>query len=82
MIRRTAIENRTLSSPLGYKILVEVLGRGTVGWISEVPYTFRERAEGSSKLTNRIYLEYFQHLFRLRLYLLLQISSFFPVSAS
>jgi dolichol-phosphate mannosyltransferase len=75
MIRRTAIENRTLS-PLGYKILVEVLGRGAVGWISEVPYTFRERVEGSSKLTNRIYLEYFQHLFRLRLYLL-QISSFF-----
>jgi dolichol-phosphate mannosyltransferase len=75
MIRRTAIENRKLS-PLGYKILVEVLGRGTVGWISEVPYTFRERVEGSSKLTNRIYLEYFQHLFRLRLYLL-QVSSFF-----
>jgi dolichol-phosphate mannosyltransferase len=75
MIRRTAIENRTLS-PLGYKILVEVLGRGTVGWISEVPYTFRERAEGSSKLTNRIYFEYFQHLLRLRLYLL-HVSSFF-----
>jgi dolichol-phosphate mannosyltransferase len=69
MIRRTAIENRKLS-PLGYKILVEVLGRGAVGWISEVPYTFRERIEGSSKLTNRIYLEYFQHLLRLRLYLL------------
>jgi dolichol-phosphate mannosyltransferase len=75
MIRRTAIQDRTLS-PLGYKILIEVLGRGTVGWISEVPYTFRERAEGSSKLTKRIYFEYFQHLFRLRIYLL-QISSFF-----
>lgn len=75
MIRRTAIQERTLS-PLGYKILVEVLGRGKVGWISEVPYTFRERVEGSSKLTNRIYLEYFQHLFRLRLYLL-HVSSFF-----
>jgi dolichol-phosphate mannosyltransferase len=75
MIRRTAIENRKLS-PLGYKILVEVLGRGTVRWISEVPYTFRERVEGSSKLTNRIYLEYFQHLLRLRVYLM-QVSSFF-----
>jgi dolichol-phosphate mannosyltransferase len=75
MVRRSSIEDRTLS-PLGYKILVEVLGRGKVGWISEVPYTFRERARGSSKLTNRIYLEYFQHLFRLRLYLL-QNSSFF-----
>jgi dolichol-phosphate mannosyltransferase len=75
MIRRSSIQDRTLS-PLGYKILVEVLGRGKVGWISEVPYTFRERARGTSKLTNRIYLEYFQHLFRLRLYLL-QNSSFF-----
>jgi len=75
MIRRTSIQDRQLS-PLGYKILVEVLGRGNVGWIAEVPYTFRERAEGTSKLTNKIYFEYFQHLFRLRLYLL-QVSSFF-----
>jgi dolichol-phosphate mannosyltransferase len=75
MIRRSAIQDRKLS-PLGYKILVEVLGRGEVGWISEVPYTFRERVEGSSKLTNRIYFEYLQHLLRLRLYLL-HVSSFF-----
>ena len=75
MIRRSSIQDRELS-PLGYKILVEVLGRGKIGWISEVPYTFRERVEGSSKLTNRIYFEYFQHLLRLRLYLL-HNSSFF-----
>ncbi|SRR6266403_882208 len=75
MIRRSSIQDRELS-PLGYKILVEVLGRGKIGWISEVPYTFRERVEGSSKLTNRIYFEYFQHLLRLRLYLL-HSSSFF-----
>jgi dolichol-phosphate mannosyltransferase len=68
MIRRTALQGRKLS-PLGYKILIEVLGRGQVGWISEVPYTFRERSEGSSKLTNQIYLQYFQHLLRLRLFL-------------
>ena len=74
MIRRTSIEGRELS-PLGYKILIEVLGRGNVKWIAEVPYTFRERVEGASKLTNKIYLEYFQHLLRLRLYLL-QASSF------
>jgi dolichol-phosphate mannosyltransferase len=69
MIRRSALQGRKLS-PLGYKILIEVLGRGQVGWISEVPYTFRERVEGASKLTNRIYFEYFQHLLRLRLFLL------------
>jgi dolichol-phosphate mannosyltransferase len=69
MIRRSAIQGRKLS-PLGYKILIEVLGRSDVGWISEVPYTFRERVEGSSKLTNQIYLQYFQHLLRLRFFLL------------
>jgi dolichol-phosphate mannosyltransferase len=74
MIRRTSIQERELS-PLGYKILIEVLARGSVKWIAEVPYTFRERAEGASKLTSKIYIEYFQHLLRLRLYLF-QASSF------
>lgn len=69
MIARNCIAGRQLN-PLGYKILIEVLGRGKVGWISEVPYTFRERVEGSSKVTNKIYLEYFQHLLRIRMYLL------------
>jgi dolichol-phosphate mannosyltransferase len=75
MILRNSIAGRELN-PLGYKILIEVLGRGKVGWISEVPYVFRERVEGSSKVTNRIYLEYFQHLLRIRLHLL-KSSSFF-----
>jgi dolichol-phosphate mannosyltransferase len=75
MISREAIAGRQLN-PLGYKILIEVLGRGKVRWISEVPYVFRERVEGSSKVTNRIYLEYFQHLLRIRLHLL-KSSSFF-----
>jgi dolichol-phosphate mannosyltransferase len=69
MILRSSIAGRVLN-PLGYKILVEVLGRGKVGWIAEVPYTFRERVEGESKVTNKIYVEYFQHLLRIRLYLL------------
>jgi peptidoglycan/xylan/chitin deacetylase (PgdA/CDA1 family) len=69
MISRSAVEDRELN-PLGYKILIEVLGRGQVRRISEVPYVFRERAEGSSKVTRRIYLEYFQHLLRLRIHLL------------
>jgi dolichol-phosphate mannosyltransferase len=69
MISRSCLEGRELH-PLGYKILIEVLGRGRVRWISEVPYTFRERVEGSSKVSNQIYLEYFQHLLRIRVYLL------------
>jgi dolichol-phosphate mannosyltransferase len=66
MIRRTAIAEVTLH-PLGYKILVEVIGRGNVRWIAEVGYVFRERTEGQSKVTWRVYVEYLRHLVRLRL---------------
>jgi dolichol-phosphate mannosyltransferase len=69
MVRRSAIEGATLS-PLGYKILVEVLGRGRIGRIAEVGYVFRERGAGFSKVTWRLYLEYVRHLVRLRLALL------------
>jgi dolichol-phosphate mannosyltransferase len=66
MVRRSAIENIELN-PLGYKILIEVLGRGRVRWIGEVPYVFQERARGESKVTGRVYIDYLRHLARLRL---------------
>jgi dolichol-phosphate mannosyltransferase len=66
MIRREAIAGKTMN-PLGYKILIEVLGRGTVGKIAEVGYVFRERSEGASKVTWRLYIAYLRHLARLRL---------------
>ncbi len=66
MIRRSAIEGVELN-PLGYKILIEVLARGNVPWVGEVPYVFSERALGGSKATARVYLDYLRHLLRLRL---------------
>jgi len=66
MVRRTAIEGAAMS-PLGYKILIEVLGRGKIRWIAEVPYVFRERLEGESKVNWRLYVDYLRHLLRLRL---------------
>jgi dolichol-phosphate mannosyltransferase len=66
MIRRSAIEGVELS-PLGYKILIEVLARGRFPWVGEVPYTFVERAHGGSKATARVYFDYLRHLMRLRL---------------
>lgn len=66
MVRREAIAGRTMN-PLGYKILIEVLGRGDVGRIAEVGYVFRERSEGASKVTWRLYVAYLRHLARLRL---------------
>jgi len=66
MIRRSAIEGVELS-PLGYKILIEVLARGRFHWIGEVPYVFNERAHGGSKATAAVYAAYLRHLLRLRL---------------
>jgi dolichol-phosphate mannosyltransferase len=65
MVRRSAIADTKLS-PLGYKILLEVIGRGRIGPIAEVGYVFRERTEGESKVTWKLYVEYLRHLVRLR----------------
>jgi dolichol-phosphate mannosyltransferase len=66
MVRRSAIAG-ILLDPLGYKILVEVVGRGRIRSIDEIGYIFRERAKGESKVTWRIYIDYLRHLVRLRL---------------
>ncbi len=66
MVRRSALAGVALR-PAGYKILIDVLGRGRVRWIAEVGYVFRERDEGQSKVTAGIYVAYLRHLVRLRL---------------
>lgn len=65
MVRRTAIADQTLD-PMGYKILIEVLGRGNIDLVAEVGYVFQERQAGESKVTWKQYIEYIQHLLRLR----------------
>lgn len=66
LVSRSAIANRLLS-PLGYKILVETVGRGQIDKIVEVGYEFQERHSGDSKVTAQQYIEYILHLLRLRL---------------
>jgi len=66
MVRREAIAGYTLS-PVGYKILIEVVARGKIGSIAEVGYVFQERNAGESKVTWKQYVEYLQHLLKLRL---------------
>ena len=65
MVRRSSVTNQILN-PQGYKILLEILGRGEIKQISEVGYVFQERQDGESKVTWRQYVEYLQHLVRLR----------------
>ncbi len=66
MVRRNSIINKTLN-PVGYKILIEVTARGKINWLSEIGYVFRERQIGESKVTWKQYIQYLQHLVRLRL---------------
>ncbi|MEH1835622.1 MAG: glycosyltransferase family 2 protein [Nostoc sp.] len=66
MVRRSAIANATLN-PVGYKILLEVIGRGKVHQVAEVGYVFCERKQGESKVTWKQYIDYIHHLVRLRL---------------
>jgi dolichol-phosphate mannosyltransferase len=74
LVRRRCLLDTHLS-PLGYKILVEVLGRGKISWITEVGYVFQERQEGESKVTKKQYIDYIRHLIRLR-FSLWQITRF------
>jgi dolichol-phosphate mannosyltransferase len=65
MVRRDVVAGRDLD-PIGYKILIEVLGRCQIDRIAEIGYVFQERKEGASKVTWKQYVEYIQHLIRLR----------------
>jgi len=65
LVRRSAIAGQLLN-PLGYKILLEVLGRGQIHQVAEVGYVFQERQQGASKVTWRQYLDYLLHLAKLR----------------
>jgi dolichol-phosphate mannosyltransferase len=69
MVRRSALEGREVH-PLGYKILMEVLARGAVDKISEVPYVYRETPHRPSKHSPAVFAQYLRHLSRLRIHLL------------
>lgn len=65
VIRRSAIQDVPLA-PCGYKILVELLVRSRVQKIVEVGYVFRSRQRDESKASAKVFVDYVQHLFRLR----------------
>jgi len=56
-LRREVVEDAPLK-PRGYKILMEVLGKGRWENAREIPFTFRDRQEGESKLRLRTMIDY------------------------
>ena len=63
----TTIVRRGALSPVGYKVGLELLVRCRPSPVLEVPYVFRDRDAGSSKMSSRQIAEYLRHLQRLYL---------------
>ena len=66
LVRRCCLEYSCLR-PVGYKILLEVLGKGEIRKVAEVGYCFQARSSGKSKVSYQQSLDYLHHLLRLRL---------------
>jgi len=57
LMKREVIKNAPLK-PRGYKILLEILVKGNYSKVIEIPIIFRDRLEGQSKLSAKVYLKY------------------------
>ncbi len=66
-VKRSVLQGREFS-PLGYKILLEFLVKGSYTTVKELPYVFRNREVGKSKLNGRVMREYVRHLGKLYWY--------------
>jgi dolichol-phosphate mannosyltransferase len=64
VLRRECISGVTFQAT-GFKLLLEVLSRGHVGSVTEVPFTFEPRQHGKSKANAMTALHYFSLLCRL-----------------
>ncbi len=63
--KRQVVEGLELN-PKGFKILLEVIAKGSFKKIVETPYTFHVRRRGESKLKTSEYMNYLVHLNKLQ----------------
>lgn len=66
-VRKQVVERAPLK-PRGYKILLEVLGKGTWEKDKEIPFEFVDRETGASKLKIRTVIEYAQQVLDITLH--------------
>ena len=64
VFKKQAIASANLK-PTGYKILLEIVMEGKFQNIAEVPYTFKTRSRGQSKLNMRQQIDYLKHIYSL-----------------
>jgi dolichol-phosphate mannosyltransferase len=61
MLKRSVIEGIELK-PKGYKIGLEIIVKGKYEHLVEVPYVFKDRAKGESKLGGKVIKNYMSHV--------------------
>jgi dolichol-phosphate mannosyltransferase len=66
-VRKQVVERAPLK-PRGYKILLEVLGKGTWMTAREIPFEFIDREIGTSKLKIKTIIEYAQQIADIAIY--------------
>ncbi len=64
LVRRDALEGVELD-PIGFKIGLEVIAKARYGRVLEVPYVFRDRVAGTSKLNQGEIFNYLRQLRRI-----------------
>jgi len=67
--KKNILDGVTLS-PIGYKIMLEIVVKGKYQKIKEIPYIFRDRYKGVSKLNWMEHGNYLVHLAKLYVYVL------------
>jgi len=71
LIKKDLLNNFKISDPFSYKVLLDILVKVNYNKLIEIPYTFKERKHGKSKLGKRIIFSYLKQVF-----LLFNISQF------
>jgi len=71
LIRKDLLDNFNVSNPFSYKVLLDILVKVNYNKLIEIPYTFRERKYGRSKLGKKVIFSYLKQVF-----LLFDISQF------
>lgn len=64
IFKREVIDGVELSAR-SFKILLEILTKGNYNRVAEIPYTFKSRKHGKSKLGSKELWNYLKHLYRL-----------------
>ncbi len=65
MLRREVLSGWSFDGG-SWKILIEIMVRGNFSRVAEIPYHFRARDLGTSKMTAAAQIDYIRHLLRLR----------------